>query len=152
MSPSLATVLVVDDAPDVRLLARVVLTRSRFAVLEATGGSQALAILRDAEPVPDVIVLDVQMPDLDGWDTLVVIRNDPRTRQIPVVLCTVKAHVRDMNKAWEMGADGFLNKPFSITDLTDAVRVVLARSPEDREEFRRVQLEETRHEMSRRPV
>lgn len=156
MSPglggSLATVLVVDDAPDVRLLARAVLTRSRFAVLEASGGVQAMAILAAGDPMPDVVVLDVQMPDMDGWDTLTAIRADPATADIPVVLCTVKAHVRDLNRAWNLGADGYLNKPFSIEDLTNAVREVLARAPEQRAAFRRERLAETKQELERRPV
>lgn len=152
MSASLATVLVVDDAADVRLLARAVLTRSRFTVLEATGGREALAVLRRAEPPVDVVVLDVQMPDMDGWDTLAAMRADPAMAEVPVVLCTVKAHVRDLRHAWELGSDGYLNKPFSIADLTDAVRVVLARPPEQRASYRREQLELAQAELARRPA
>jgi CheY-like chemotaxis protein len=132
-----ATVLVVDDAPDVRLLARAVLTRAHFSVVEAAGGQEALAVLAQSA-APDLVVLDVQMPDVDGWDTLQAIRmsSDAAVAYLPVILCTVKAHPRDVRRAWQVGCDGYLNKPFSITDLIDAVRTVLARTAEERMAYR----------------
>lgn len=140
MSEVLATVLVVDDAADVRLLARAVLTQARFGVVEACSGREALARL--AEHRPDLVVLDVQMPDMDGWDTLQAVRSSASAwADVPVVLCTVKAHPRDVHRAWELGCDGYINKPFSITDLTDAVRSVLARTPSERETHRAAMLE-----------
>lgn len=146
MTDALATVLVVDDAPDVRLLARAVLSRNRFEVLEASGGRQALALLRAGDRAVDLVLLDVQMPDLDGWDTLTAIRRDPALSELAVVLCTVKAHMRDVRRAWELGCDGYLTKPFTITELTDGVRTALARTSEDRVAYRKAMLEEQAQE------
>lgn len=115
------TVLVVDDAPDIRLLMREVLRRSGFVVTEAEDGSQALTLLATGE-LPAVIVLDVQMPGVDGWATLAALRADPRTFDVPVVLCTVRSHPTDQLRAFELGCDGFLGKPFRIEDLVRQVR------------------------------
>ncbi|MBV8692557.1 MAG: response regulator [Actinobacteria bacterium] len=115
------TVLVVDDAPDIRLLIREVLRHSGFAVTEAEDGGQALERLATG-PLPTVIVLDVQMPGVDGWATLEALRADPRTAGVPVVLCTVRSHPADQLRAWELGCDAFLGKPFSIDDLIRQVQ------------------------------
>jgi CheY-like chemotaxis protein len=115
------TVLVVDDAPDIRLLMREVLRHSGFVVTEAEDGSHALTVLAAGE-LPAVIVLDVQMPGVDGWATLAALRADPRTVDVPVVLCTVRSHPTDQLRAWELGCDGFLGKPFRIEDLVRQVR------------------------------
>ena len=119
------SVLIVDDAPDIRFLVRAVLSRSGFEITEAEGGSSALAVL-DAGARPDVIVLDVQMPDMDGWATLAAIRE--RTDDVPVILCTVKASDDDAARAWTAGCDGYLTKPFSIHDLVDEVTAVAGRT------------------------
>jgi two-component system OmpR family response regulator len=148
VSEVLATVLVVDDAPDVRMLARAVLTRARLGVHEATGGREALAAV--AASPPDLVLLDVQMPDLDGWETLASLRSNPDTASIPVVLCTVKSHARDMHRGWELGCDGYLTKPFSISDLTDAVRIVLARTAQERMAHRQAMLAATAADLSAR--
>ncbi|HET6793667.1 MAG TPA: response regulator [Acidimicrobiales bacterium] len=130
-------VLLVDDAHDVRLLQRVVLEEAGFEVSEAPSGADALAHLSGCR-MPDVVVLDVQMPDLDGWATLEAIRADERTAPVPVILCTVKAGDRDGARAWGSGCDGYLVKPFSIARLVEEVRDVLGRSAEEREALRRV--------------
>jgi putative two-component system response regulator len=125
------TVLVVDDAPDVRFLMKSVLTTAGFDVSEADGGVSALDLL-EAGASPDLIVLDVQMPEIDGWETLRRIRATEATRQVPVVLCTVKQHSKDLAQGWELGADGYLGKPFQIADFVAEVKSVLALSPEER--------------------
>lgn len=149
MSEAPATVLVVDDAADVRLLARAVLTRDRFDVLEAVGGHQALAVLRSGDHAVDLVLLDVQMPDLDGWETLAAIRRDPALSQTAVLLCTVKAQMRDVCRGWELGCDGYITKPFTITELTDAVRIALARDPDDRMAYRQAMLDAQSQEDAR---
>ncbi len=125
------TVLVVDDAPDIRLLVREVLERSGFVVIEACSGPQALQSLAGPE-LPDVVVLDVQMPDMDGWEVLSAVRRQRVTADLRVVLCTVKAGPADTLRAWELGCDGYLTKPFSIVDLADEVTNVTTRSQQER--------------------
>src|SRR5438067_1009917 len=119
--PSGPAVLVVDDAPDIRLLMREVLRLHDFHVMEADDGADALAKLA-AGDLPAVIVLDVQMPGVDGWSTLAALRADPRTADVPVVLCTVRSHPTDQLRAWELGCDAFVSKPFRIEDLVFQVR------------------------------
>jgi CheY-like chemotaxis protein len=120
-----ASLLVVDDNNDIRFLIGRHLRRE-FRVAEADCGPAALSYLAENDP-PDLIVLDVQMPDMDGWQTLRAIRADPRTAAVPVVMCTVKASPEDVARAEELGANGYVVKPFSLADLVDAVRGALDR-------------------------
>lgn len=126
----MAAVLVVDDAADVRLLLRTVLTEGGFHVTEAAGGAEAIALLEGV--LPDLVLLDVQMPGNDGWQTLTAIRARRRTSTLPVVICTVKGGADDRARGYRLGCDGYLVKPFSINDVVDVVAEVLARSPNER--------------------
>ncbi len=128
--------LVVDDAPDIRLLADLVLSMAGFTVTTAASGREALAILAAGE-LPDIVLLDVQMPDVDGWETLSRVRSDPRTSHLPVVLCTVKGLPEDALKGWTLVCDGYLGKPFDIGGLVDELQAVLDRDGAAREAVRR---------------
>jgi len=123
--------MVVDDAADIRLLADLVLSMAGFAVTAAASGSDALRLLAEGD-LPDIVLLDVQMPEVDGWETLRRLRNDPRTVDLPVVLCTVKGLPEDTLKGWSLGCDGYLGKPFDISALVDELRGVLLRDTEER--------------------
>ena len=116
--------LVVDDEEDVRELVAVVLRHAGMRVSDAPSGVAALRML-DEGLTPDVIVLDVQMPELDGWDTLAAIRSDPKTMRVPVVLCSVRAQPADIERGRSLGSDAYVTKPFAIDDLADKVRSVL---------------------------
>jgi CheY-like chemotaxis protein len=131
-------VLVVDDDADIRWLTRTILG-GRFDVLEAATGTEALRVLGQGEAV-DAVVLDVQMPELDGWDTLVMIRKDPKWSELPVILCSVKSEAPDARRAWELGCDAVIGKPFAIDDLEETVVDVLGRSVDDRTRMREVAL------------
>lgn len=128
--------LVVDDAADIRLLADLVLTMSGFTVTAAASGREALQKLAGAD-LPDIVLLDVQMPDVDGWETLTRVRATPRTADLPVVLCTVKGLPEDTLKGWSLGCDGYLGKPFDIGGLVEELNAVLARTPAQRLAVRR---------------
>ena len=117
-------VLVVDDAADVRLLMREVCGLIGAETEEAASGRAALDHLA-ASPVPDLILLDVQMPELDGWDTLAEIRGDERTSDVPVILCSVRSQPLDVERARRLGANEVVTKPFGVADLADAVRRTL---------------------------
>jgi CheY-like chemotaxis protein len=123
--------LVVDDAPDIRLLADLVLSMAGFSVSAAASGSEALRKLAGGE-LPDIVLLDVQMPDVDGWETLTRVRSDPRTANLPVVLCTVKGLPEDTLKGWSLGCDGYLSKPFDINGLVEELNGVLGRNMKQR--------------------
>ena len=135
--------LLVDDQPDLRLLLALVLEDSGFDVAEAAGGREALERLA-AGPVPDVVLLDVQMPIVDGWQTLQAIRADRRTADLPVILCTVKSGPVDQVRALELGCDGFITKPFDPALLRSAVDDVLARDAAARARVRADRLADLR--------
>jgi CheY-like chemotaxis protein len=123
--------LVVDDEDDVRALVSVVLGNADFDVRTAVSGVAALELLA-TDPLPHLVVLDVQMPDLDGWDTLAAIRGDPRTAGVAVMLCTVRAQPRDDERARSLGCDAYIRKPFAIDVLAaEAHAVVRRRTGED---------------------
>ncbi|HEX2040822.1 MAG TPA: response regulator [Acidimicrobiales bacterium] len=136
MAPPVRTALVVDDNPDVRLLLATVLGARGFTVVEAAGGAEALAVA-DRTAVPDVVVLDVQMPEPDGWDTLAALRASPRFADVPVVVCTVKSSVADRVRAWKLGCDGYLVKPFDVDDLVRGVEAAIESRRAGREVRRR---------------
>jgi CheY-like chemotaxis protein len=133
-------VLVVDDAADIRLLLQAVLTRAGCQVREAASAAEAFAAVDDTQP--DVVLLDVQMPDADGWSVLATIRSDPQTASLPVVLCSVKGHPNDRARGWRLGCDGYVTKPFTIPDLVDEVMAVAQRTGDERESVRQRALHE----------
>lgn len=127
-------VLVIDDASDIRLLVRALLTRADFHVREAESAAAAFDAIARARP--DVVLLDVQMPDADGWLVLEALRDDPATADLPVVLCTVRARHADRERGWRLGCDGYLTKPFAIHDLVDEVRAAATRTAAERRAVR----------------
>lgn len=136
--PDMPTAYLVDDAPDIRMLLRAVVTRCGYDSHEAGHGAEALRLL-DGTP-PDLVLLDVQMPEMDGWDTLAALRRDPRGADVPIILCTVKSHPDDLRRGWRAGCDGFLVKPFDIGEMVACIRAVETTTPEQRREVRIRQL------------
>ena len=127
----MSTVLVVDDQDDIRLLLNAALTRRGWSVVEAATGREALSLLHEGAS-PDLVILDVQMPDLDGWDTLAAIRGAPLASDVPVILCTVRSRAEDVRKAWRLGGDGYVTKPFSLTELAEEIDIVTDRTAAER--------------------
>ena len=126
--------LVVDDAADLRFLIREVLSRSGVTVDEAASGLDALERLSGPEQ-PDVVILDVQMPDLDGWDTLAAMRRQ-QGDDIGIILCTVRSQPSDAVRAYELGCDAYLAKPFDIRELAAATSAVAGRTTGERRAHR----------------
>ncbi|MGE5232056.1 MAG: ATPase, T2SS/T4P/T4SS family, partial [Deltaproteobacteria bacterium] len=118
-------VLLVDDEDDLRRVMRDLLEREGFAVLEARDGVQALdEVDRHA---PDIVVLDLNLPGLDGYGVLSHLRSRPATRDIPVIVLTAKGDEENEVKVFEMGADDFLSKPFRARALAARLEAVLGR-------------------------
>ena len=119
-------ILIVDDEDDVREVAQLSLGRiGGFDVVQADGGRAALALA--AEHAPDVILLDVMMPEMDGPSTLKALRADPATASIPIVFLTAKAMSGELARLRQLGAAGVITKPFNPMTLAAEVRGILGR-------------------------
>lgn len=129
----------VDDDPTMVKLINVNLKLNNYSVVEATSGEQALDVLA-AETV-DLIVLDIMMPGVDGWEVLKRIRSSRETEEMPVILVTAKTQDSDVIRGWELGADEYVIKPFNPLLLVEVIRMVLDRSYEERLERRKKQKE-----------
>jgi DNA-binding response OmpR family regulator len=121
----LTRVLVIDDEAPIRLLCRVNLEAAGMEVREAGDGLAGLEAARE-EP-PDVILLDVMMPGMDGWQVLEALFEDPRTQDIPIVFLTARAELRDQARGLELGGVDYVTKPFNPIDLAPLVENLLAR-------------------------
>jgi two-component system alkaline phosphatase synthesis response regulator PhoP len=118
-------VLVVDDEVNIRLLCRVNLAASGIEVLEAEDGATGLELARSERP--DLILLDVMMPGLDGWEVARKLAADPKTSEIPVVFLTARAGDEDRHLGEEAGAVGYVVKPFDPVSIATVVELTLAR-------------------------
>jgi CheY-like chemotaxis protein len=112
-------VLVADDDGDILALVKAVLERSGHEVVTAGDGLEALALVRDR--CPDVAVLDVSMPELDGVEVLRRLRADDATSELPVVLLSARAQEADVALGFAAGASAYMRKPFSARELSDRV-------------------------------
>lgn len=118
----MATILVVDDEPKIAQLARDYLEHAGFTVLTAADGSTGLA--RAREDRPDLVVLDLRLPDLDGLDVTRALRKDS---SVPIIMLTARGEESDKLVGLELGADDYIVKPFSPKELVARVRAVLRR-------------------------
>ena len=116
-------ILVVDDEPRMIHFIRLNLEHDGFDAVEASSGTQALGQLRDR--LPDLVLLDVMMPDLDGFETLRLLRE---FSTVPVIMLTAKGDEEDRVRGLEIGADDYVTKPFSPRELVSRVRAVLRRT------------------------
>lgn len=133
MSTVKPKVLIVDDEPDILLMMRVNLEGEGFDTVLAADGETALERVR--EESPDVVLLDVMMPVLDGWGVLEAMASFP-DRPATIVV-SAKAAPADLTRAYELGAADYVTKPFSIDTLIGTIRDVLASSEADMERRRR---------------
>ena len=117
------TVLVVDDDRPLRTLCRASLEEAGFRVLEAADGEQALASVRD-EP-PDLILLDIMMPGISGWEVTSALLADRSTDQIPIVFMSARTEVADRMRAFDLGAQNYVMKPFDPRGLAETVAKTL---------------------------
>src|ERR1700709_2332975 len=111
----MAKILVVDDEEHIVMILKDSLEFSGFEVVTAPDGSEALAAV-DREN-PELIVLDIGMPKLDGWEVCRRLKSDPKTKSIPVIILTAYAQTSDQRKGMELGADRFITKPCDLTFL-----------------------------------
>ena len=119
-----AVVLVADDDDDILLLVTMRLQRDGFIVISARNGEDALALAQQQRP--DIAVLDIGMPGLDGIEVLERIRADDALKGMRVLLLTAKAQESDVRRGYDAGADAYVRKPFSPAELSARVRELVA--------------------------
>ena len=136
-------VLVIDDEAPIRLLCRVNLEAEGMEVLEANDGPSGLEEARREKP--DVILLDVMMPALDGWRVAEQLLDDRATEDIPIIFLTARAEFRDRARGLDIGGVDYVTKPFNPLELASLVRALLARIERgERDELRKEKLGELR--------
>ena len=136
-------VLVIDDKAPIRLLCRVNLEAEGMTVIEAGDGRSGVD--RARQEGPDVILLDVMLPGLDGWRVAEQLLDDERTASIPIVFLTAKAELRDRARGLDIGGIDYVTKPFNPTELAPLVESLLERIDRgERDELRAEKLSELR--------
>jgi DNA-binding response OmpR family regulator len=118
-------VLIVDDNPDILLLLETNLRRTGFRVAKAADGELALRAIE--EDPPDVVLLDLMMPVLDGWGVLDRLKGRPGAP--PVIIISAATSQSNVDRAYELGAVGYITKPFSLTEMIDKINEVLSGDP-----------------------
>jgi CheY-like chemotaxis protein len=125
MSPSGKTVLLVEDNEDNRIVYSTILQHFGYRVMEALNGEEGIAKARAEKP--DLILMDISIPVIDGWEATQVLKRDPETRSIPIVALTAHALVSDREKAMEVGCDSYLAKPCEPKAVVSEVAKIIGR-------------------------
>ena len=123
-------ILVVEDEQPIRKLIDLNLRLENHEVITAADGLEALQQASGGQP--DLVILDIMLPGLDGWEVLKRLRQDPTFQDTPVVVLTALVQDADIIRGWQLGADEYITKPFSPVALVKTVQMVLDRTPEER--------------------
>jgi len=118
-TPMERKVLIIEDEKLIIVSTQMVLEASGFQVESAVNGEEGIASAKDLRP--DLILLDIMMPGIDGWETLTRLKRDPETSDIPVIIFTAREHSRGHQKSAEMGAADYFRKPFEPDELIELV-------------------------------
>lgn len=117
-------IMLVDDEPDIRLIERIILEKSGYEVVETESGEECLEKLGTEKP--DIILLDVMMPGINGWETSKRIKEDEGTKDIPVIMVTVRGSEEDMTKSFQYGqSDGHVSKPIIKEKLLKTIEWIV---------------------------
>lgn len=119
----MARVLVVDDEPNIVLSLEFLMEQAGFEVTTAEDGEAALRLI--AESAPDLVLLDISLPGIGGFDVLERLRGDPAHRHLPIIMLTAHGREVEREKGLALGADDYITKPFSTRALVDQVRALL---------------------------
>ncbi|MEI6863674.1 MAG: response regulator, partial [Candidatus Omnitrophota bacterium] len=119
-------ILIVDDEKQLVSLVRLHMEMSGYEVLSASDGEEALAVANRDKP--DLMILDLMLPKIDGWEVCKRLRAESKSGDIPVIMLTARSETEDKLKGFECGADDYMTKPFSPRELVARVKRVLARA------------------------
>ena len=120
------TVLIIEDEKLIIVSTQMVLEAASFRVESATNGEEGISKARELRP--DLILLDIMMPGIDGWETLTRLKRDPETSDIPVIIFTAREHARGHQKSTEMGAADYFRKRFEPDELIELVEKHIGQS------------------------
>ncbi|HEX6174793.1 MAG TPA: response regulator [Candidatus Binatia bacterium] len=120
------TIMVVDDNPDIITIVTTILEGKGYQVLSASSGQELLNLLTDRKP--DLIILDIMMPEMDGLEVLGRLKAVTETASIPVILLTAKVQYEDVLGGYKLGADYYITKPFTSTQLVNGINLLLGES------------------------
>jgi two-component system alkaline phosphatase synthesis response regulator PhoP len=126
MGDSRQTILIIDDEPDAIIAAKKALQSEGYNVIEVYNGKTGLEAIE--EKTPDLILLDVMMPDMDGFEICKKLKEDELYNHIPIIMLTAKGEVDDRVEGIETGADDYITKPFNLRELKARIRMVLRRA------------------------
>lgn len=116
-------ILIVDDSNTVLMMEQMVLKRGSYQIILACDGNEA--VNKAIAEVPDIILLDIVMPKMDGFEALKLIRADEKTSRIPVIMVTTRGEEQNVEKAFQYGCTDFITKPINATELIAKIRDVL---------------------------
>jgi DNA-binding response OmpR family regulator len=116
-------IMVVDDEESVRMVVSFTLEKAGYRVIDADCGDEALNAVEDNPP--DLILLDLMMPNIDGWEVLQLLKSNPKTEGIPVCLLTAKGDIRNKMYALQQGAVDYITKPFKREELLEKVKTIV---------------------------
>ena len=116
-------IMVVDDEQDILQFLDLVLRERGYQVIKATSGQEALTLA--ATEKPDLVLLDVMMPEMDGWEVLKLLRVDPETEHIPVAMLSARTEAKDRVQGLQEGAIDYICKPFSLPELLEKIEGIL---------------------------
>jgi two-component system alkaline phosphatase synthesis response regulator PhoP len=117
------TIMVVDDNPDIITIVKTILEGKGYSVLSASSGQELLNVLKSQQP--DLIILDIMMPEMDGLEVLGRLKGVTETASIPVILLTAKVQYEDVLGGYKLGADYYITKPFTSTQLVNGINLLL---------------------------
>ncbi|HEX6172646.1 MAG TPA: response regulator [Candidatus Binatia bacterium] len=125
----MAKILIVDDNPDVREVLRCQLEMLGYLVVSAENGYMGIA--KATVEQPDLILMDIMMPEMDGWQASRAVRANPETKDIPILAATAMCRRADLNACLEAGCNGYIVKPFTIMELQQKIGELIANSGEN---------------------
>jgi len=117
------TIMVVDDNPDIITIVKTILEGRGYTVFSACSGPELLNMLPNQKP--DLIILDIMMPEMDGLEVLTRLKGKTETATIPVILLTAKVQYEDVLGGYKLGADYYITKPFTSTQLVNGINLLL---------------------------
>jgi DNA-binding response OmpR family regulator len=119
-------IMIIDDEPHIVNLVRLSLNNDRYNIMEAYSAREALQMIKN-KTVPDLVLVDIMMPNMDGYELCRILKKDSGTKSIPLIILSAKNQLNDKLHAIDVGADDYITKPFDPDELAKKVQLSIAR-------------------------